>query len=220
MKVNMLSDSLLADYASGAMPAPVALALATHVSLNDAARHAYRDATMLGGALLERLEGLEMTDGALDETLARLDREGDEEAGMVGTAFDAETRALVPEPLRAYLPASLRDLEWRQVVAGVEEFRLSPAPRGYKIALLRIAPGRAMPRHSHRGIEYTVVLDGAYDDKGGIRLERGDLCEATPEDRHQPVADPEKGCLCLIVLDAPLRLSGLVGALINPFLRH
>jgi len=214
----MVQSELMIDYASGALPEPVALAMATHISLSPEARADYQRLNALGGALLESLEDAgDMPDDMLDAVMARLDEP--EPAANAAPALDARTRALVPGPLQRYLPASLDRLPWKQVIRGVEEFRFETTVEGYKTALLRVAPGRPMPRHSHRGPEYTVILEGAYDDDDGLRMERGDICEAQPSDNHQPVADPETGCICLIVLDAPLRLSGLLGAVVNPFLK-
>jgi putative transcriptional regulator len=36
---------------------------------------------------------------------------------------------------------------------------------------------------------------------------------------HRPVVDSDEECICLAVLDAPLKLTGMIGRLVNPFLR-
>lgn len=214
----MVQSELMIDYASGALPEPVALAMATHISLSPAARDAYAQLNALGGMMLEALDDDgALSDDALDDVLQRLD--APEPVAPSVPDLDDRTRAIVPGPLQRYLPASLDSLPWKQVIRGVKEYRFETTVDGYKTALIRVAPGRPMPRHSHRGPEYTVILDGAYDDDDGMRLERGDICEAQPADNHQPVADPETGCICLIVLDAPLKLSGFLGTVINPFLK-
>lgn len=216
MRSKMVSDETLMDFAAGSLPEPVALAVASHIDINERARASYEILNRIGGALLEDMDGIEIDADALEAVMDRLDEP--EPVTVKPPRFDEETTAKVPAPLRAYLGRSLSDLDWKRASSGVEEHRIDTIP-GYKAALLRIAPGRTIPTHSHRGMEYTVVLDGAYDDEG-VRMERGDLSECDADDKHQPVADPEKGCLCLIVLDAPVKLSGMVGALVNPFLRH
>jgi putative transcriptional regulator len=75
-----------------------------------------------------------------------------------------------------------------------------------------------MPRHSHRGNEYTLVLAGGFSD-GGKQFGPGDFVAKDPSHIHQPVVDDDGECLCLVVLDAPLRLTGAMGKLLNPFLR-
>jgi putative transcriptional regulator len=64
----------------------------------------------------------------------------------------------------------------------------------------------------------TLVLAGGFSDESG-HFVRGDVAEADPSVNHQPVADPGEDCLCLAVTDAPLRLTGPFGRLLNPFLR-
>lgn len=213
----MISQELLLDYAAGSLPEPVSLAVATHLSLKPEARQAYTRLNDIGGAMLANVEGRPLPESALEETLKRLDGAGP--PGYKGPPIGEQTSALIPPPLRRYLKADLQDLDWSRVKSGVEEHRLTTAHNAYRTSLFRIRPGEAMPRHTHRGLEYTVVLAGSYDD-GAVHLERGDFCEAEPTDTHQPVADPERGCLCLIVLDSPLKLTGLVGRMINPFLKH
>ena len=83
--------------------------------------------------------------------------------------------------------------------------------------LMRIKSGTAMPTHTHEGCELTLVLAGGFSDENGHFL-RGDVAEADPSVTHQPVADPGEDCLCLAVTDAPLRLTGAFGRLLNPFL--
>ena len=70
----------------------------------------------------------------------------------------------------------------------------------------------------HAGSEITVVLHGSFSDQDG-RYAQGDFLVRGPGDEHRPVAAADSDCLCLAVLDAPIRLGGLLGRLANPFLR-
>jgi putative transcriptional regulator len=45
------------------------------------------------------------------------------------------------------------------------------------------------------------------------------VAEADHEVDHRPVADEGEDCLCLVVTDAPLKLTGRLGRLVNPFVR-
>ncbi|MBB4211214.1 ChrR-like anti-ECFsigma factor [Rhodothalassium salexigens DSM 2132] len=221
-----IDDALMLDYVSGSLAEPVALAVATHLSLSDRARSAYTETMTLGGGLLCALDDESLSDDALDDVLARLDDEdfGDETAGaempgMDAGGLDDAALALVPEPLRPYIKGSLDGLDWKRRGNGVTEARIDlPGSDVFRVSLLKVDPGRAMPQHSHRGREYTVVLQGGYRD-GDIDLDAGDFCEADGGDIHQPVADAKEGCLCLIVLDAPVRLTGALGWVVNPFLK-
>jgi putative transcriptional regulator len=85
-------------------------------------------------------------------------------------------------------------------------------------SLLRIVPGRAMPQHTHRGNEMTLVLRGDYDDESG-HFAAGDLAVTDDTIDHRPVAGKMEDCIALAVTDAPIRLTGRFGRLLNPFLR-
>lgn len=73
-----------------------------------------------------------------------------------------------------------------------------------------------MPSHGHTGSELTMVLRGSYTDELG-RFCAGDVADLDPDVQHQPVADTDEHCICLIATDAPLRFNGLVPRLLQPF---
>ncbi|MEO0411125.1 MAG: ChrR family anti-sigma-E factor [Pseudomonadota bacterium] len=218
MVVHNVDESLLLDYASGALNEPMSLAMATHLSLSKKSASDYDTLNAMGGAMLEELAPLGAEDDGdfgLAGVLGRLD---DEPIRGRPVSFNQVTSDIIPAPLREYLPGDLSELKWRSAAPGVEEYDIRTGSNSGKTALLRIEPGRAMPKHTHSGREITVVLDGAYVD-GCETYRRGDLQEADETENHQPVADGEAGCLCLIVLDASVKLTGRVGRFLNPFIR-
>jgi putative transcriptional regulator len=212
----MLPAELLLDYASGATPEPVALAVATYLDMNPSAAHVYHKLNDIGGSLIDTIEPALISDTGLSAILARIDN----------VPVDAKTFSIssvencsVPRPLQPYIGRSWDSLAWKTVTAGVQEYVISTSTRGWRTSLLRIAPGKAMPTHTHAGEEYTVVLDGAYIDEAG-RFARGSIEVADSEVTHKPIADTTYGCVCLAVLSAPVQLTGMLGWLVNPFLRH
>lgn len=209
-------EELLLDYAAGALSEGLALAVAAHASMCSVCATHIRAIEAIGGGVLADAGAAAMAEGALDAVLARLD--APEEAKPRPPEVDAATRDLLPAPLRAYVGRSLSELPWRRVGRLFEEYRLPLAASGVKAALLRLAPASLMPRHSHRGQEYTLVLAGGYRD-GEAAFARGDFAAKDASDQHQPVVDADGSCVCLVALDAPLRLSGAMGVLVNPFLR-
>jgi putative transcriptional regulator len=205
---------LLLDYASGAAPEPVALAMATYIDLNPQAEVAYRRLTNIGGALLEDIAPAPVNEDRLHRLLARLDAEPIEEP----VTEAASTLSSLPSPLAPYVGDSIDSLRWKTLAPGVEEYVLPTSVQGFRTSLLRIAPGKAMPNHGHRGEEITVVIEGAYT-AGGACYGRGDIEVADDSVEHKPVADADVGCLCLAVQSAPMRLTGVLGWVINPFLK-
>lgn len=208
---------LLLDYAVGALPEGMALAIATHAALCDQCRRDIRDLEALGAALLDDAPEAKLDDGALAAALARLDAI-EHAPRLVPPTLDEGTRRVIPPPLRRYLKTDLARLPWKGVGRWFEEVRLPLSTRGMKAALMRIQPGRLMPPHGHRGREFTLVLAGGYRD-GGQEFTRGDFDAKEGEELHQPIVDGDEECLCLVVLDAPVKLTGAMGRLVNPFLR-
>lgn len=207
---------LLCEYAAGCLDEGSALAIATHASLCRQCADAVATFEAVGGALLEEEAAIDVAPASLQACLARLEEQ--EPVSAPQPVFDVETLATVPSPLRGYLTDSLQRLPWRRVGSLFEEVRLPLRAAGVKASLMRLKSGTAVPLHSHRGIELTVVLAGGFTDHG-VNYARGDLAIGDPSSEHRPVADDDGGCLCLAVLDAPVRLLGVMGRLVNPFLR-
>ena len=84
-----------------------------------------------------------------------------------------------------------------------------------KVRLLRGTPGADAGRHSHRGLEYTVVLKGGYTDVTG-NYGPGDLQMTEDGMLHNPVADPGEDCINLAVTTGPLRFESLLQKIAAP----
>jgi putative transcriptional regulator len=210
-------DDLLLAHAAGRLPEPVGLVVATHLALTPGRQSLYREYEALGGAMLEDLSPAELSAGAFDRLMARLE----DDAEPIKTTPAVEPREVVdsevPTPLRAYLRGRLADLPWKHY-GSVSEAALPLDESVYRTRLIVLKAGKAVPKHTHDGQEITVVLKGAFNDGIG-HYERGDLAIADAHVDHQPMADPGEDCLCLTVTDAPLRLTGTFSRFLNPFLR-
>ena len=209
-------SELLLDYASGALAEGPALLVATHLAYSEDARDDVAALEAAAGELLASMPAEALDDDALARTLARIDaapapapaRPRDDAARIVGTA--------VPGPLRRYLQ---QDAHWRPALGGIEEIELPLGDKSYRATLMRIGAGRGLPVHRHAGSEYTLVLAGGFAD-GRERFDRGDICVADPAVEHKPVADADQPCICLVVAEAPVVLTGFFGRLLNPFLKR
>jgi putative transcriptional regulator len=203
------SDELLVAYGAGSLDEAASLLVATHLALCPRCRAEVGRIEALGGAVIEDLPPTDLAPDALASVLARLDLSPQ-------PAKRARPVAGLPTPLRDYLPADMEALPWKRLAAGIEQAILLQA-RGIRARLLRIGAGIVVPEHGHGGMELTLVLQGGFADFGRDYA-RGDVAMADPQIVHSPVADGGETCLCLAVTDAPLKLTGLVGMLVNPFL--
>ncbi len=210
-------ETLLLDYAAGALGEAESLVVATHLALCPGCRHEVATFESVGGAMLAEIEPVPLGRDSLAAVMARLDeappagphrRPAPTAPGIAGLPL--------PEPLRSYLGEA--EPSWRRVITGLAEHQILAGPEGHRAVLLRIEPETAMPVHTHRDREHTLVLAGGFTDAFGHFL-RGDFCSADPSVTHQPVADPGEPCICLAITTAPLRLTGRWARFLNPFLR-
>lgn len=214
------SDALMLDYASGALGEGWSLAVATHLALCPQCRRSLARAEAMGGCLLEDLTPADVDDRAFETLMARVSAgDGAEVADPAGTrrpeTAARQRKPLLPEPLRSYAGADADSLPWQRLGLGAYQIVLQTGTPGVTARLLRIPAGRPVPEHSHKGLELTLVLAGAFDDCTG-HYGRGDFQEADDDLFHQPHAVAGEDCICLAVTEAPLRFKGLAARLIQP----
>ena len=206
-----LSDQLLMAYSAGDLPEGFALVIATHLSLCDECRARVGAFDAVGGAVVE--DGFcSMSDGSLEACLSRID-------GLSQiTPRPRQARGIIPAPLVDYIGGGLADVKWRPLGFGAKQAILRMSDRGASVRLLSIPGGSAMPEHSHRGTELTLVLQGAFRDETD-RFGPGDIEVADDNLEHTPVAEEGQTCICLAATEAPLRFNRLIPRLAQPFFR-
>lgn len=207
-----LSDQLLMAYAAGQLPEAFNLVVATHVSLCDDCRARAASFDTVGGALLEEAEEIAMGEDALSRALARI-----ETLPQATRSAPIMPTGIFPGPLSGYVGGDLSAVRWRRVGGGVKQAIL-PTGKDASARLLFIPAGKAVPDHGHRGMELTLVLQGAFADAND-EFGRGDIEIAGEDLEHTPVALSGQDCICLAATDAPLRFRGLIPRLAQPLLR-
>lgn len=211
-----LTDSLLMAYSTGDLPEAVSLVVATHVSMCDECRARLGSFEAMGGAVLDMIDPdmgeAEAGDVSLAATMARI-------RGHAPAPRQAPRRrqGLFPAPLAEAVGGDLDAVRWRSVGGGVKQAIL-PSSRSATARLLRIPGGAAVPDHGHRGLELTLVLQGAFSDDSD-RFGPGDVEIADENVTHTPIAEAGVDCICLAVTDAPLRFNALLPRMLQPFVR-
>jgi putative transcriptional regulator len=221
MNIHRPPEELLLGYASGSLPEPIALAVAAQAALCPETAREIRRLEDIGGALLHGVEPAALKSGALDRALAALDtavRDADELQPSAAFTATPETRALLPAPVWPYIKGDLKNIAWRQRAPSIETAELVVDAARRSAFLLRVKGGHPVPRHTHRGLELTLVLAGSYCDAANCFV-RGDIQVADPTIDHQPLAGAGEDCICLVALEAPIWFTGPVGRLANPFVR-
>lgn len=205
-------DTLMAEFVSGTLPAPLQVMLASHLEMNPSNREWL--------ANLEALAGIEL---AAIEPVALNDRDA-----MLNTIFSSNASHSIsnsglaedgtPDVLRDFIGSTVSDIRWKKNrFVGFEEVKLGEFD-GCKASLFKLQPGQGVPHHTHHGTEMTLVLKGGFSDGTGHYV-KGEIVVADGTVDHRPVADTDEDCICFAVTDAPLRLTGPLGRFVAPFIR-
>ncbi len=205
-------DDLLLSLATGRMSTGAGVLASVHLEGCGECRARLHTLQSLGGCVLEDAQPQAPATDAWERTLARID------APVPATVAAATAPSPASWPSDVQWPASLRGCsvsKWHWMGPGMRFARVQvPRAREGAMFLLRIGPGRSLPRHSHHGTELTQVLCGSFDDSRAV-FATGDFDDADTGLHHQPVVRAGEECICLAYLDAPLRFDGRIAAMIG-----
>ncbi len=206
-------DELLLDYASGAITGGTAVLIAAHLTLCPLCRRKVTEMEAIAGAMMASATPRSgaSVDGAWTVPLRDLVR-GTQPPKPDLARFDP----VLPKPLYDAVGLPFEAIPWNPLLSGVQEYVLFHDGDEDEARLLVIAPGRAMPRHTHEGQELTLVLSGAFSDATGY-YGPGDVAVADETVDHSPVAEDGSVCICFAVNEGPLHLTGPVGRILSFF---
>ncbi|HAT41914.1 MAG TPA: anti-sigma factor [Rheinheimera sp.] len=215
------SLSVLEQFCEGRLTAEVALVVAAHIDLCPHCQQLQHDieadlacawagepiaATTDNSAFAAMLQQIVSAEPApLEAAASSLSKAKSLEFG--GQQF------LVPRSLQRL---AAKRSKWL-TLGGIATARL-PSGDPHHISLLYISEQTQVPRHTHQGMEMTLVLSGEIEDENG-RYVAGDLIVATPDHTHTPRNVKQEPCLCLSVLSAPLTFTEGMTRLLNPLQR-
>lgn len=219
-----LDPATVVAYAAGAVAPEFAAVAATHLAGCATCRKRVAGAERIGGLLLEQQQPLAVLEPQRSAQLreAMLQRLADPD-GPVGDnePTDQSERAdsvdldRLPLPLQPYFGTRYSALKWRWVAPGIHSIQAAGTQR---LILLKVAPGRSLPLHTHEGQEMTQILRGAYYDELG-HFSQGDIADLDGEIEHRPVTAPGIACICVCAMDAPLRFSNRLIQALQPLFR-
>lgn len=211
------SEAAILDYVSGALDEAWSLAVATHLALCPECRRLAESYEAVGGEFMAAEAPSEISMDGLEAVMDRLNGV-DAETQPGETQVSGASTPVLPEPLRSYVGGDVDAVDWRPLGGGAAQCILPLENSTATARLLRIPASQPVPEHTHRGLEMTLVLDGAFTDDTG-RYGRGDLQEADESLQHIPHAAAGADCICLAVTDAPLKFAGVLPRIMQRFLR-
>jgi putative transcriptional regulator len=211
-------ETLLLEYATGALREAQALAVATHLAYCPACRRQAERLDELGGALIDTLPPEPLPPDALSALIARLDEEAPAPPVPKPPASVASAGPLgglaVPEPLRGYLAGLPEPATWVSLGDGISALDLGLGKAPVVAEILKMAPGSTLPVHRHSDQELILTVQGSFSEEAGPHSAKGgvytvgDLGEFEGGSTHTVVAGAD-GCVCYRVLAGPVERLGI-----------
>ena len=137
-----IADEILVSYASGSLPEAWSLLVATHLALCPSCRKAAADAEELGGALLDTLAPVDLSEDAFDKLMNKLESAEPEEEPVAAKKQAAEVPSVLPEPLKSYVGGDLHALNWKRLGKGAYHIPITLRNGEGKARLLKAGTGR------------------------------------------------------------------------------
>ncbi|MBT8139338.1 MAG: ChrR family anti-sigma-E factor [Gammaproteobacteria bacterium] len=237
----------LVDYSSGTLTLANALCVSAHLEFCGSCRQRVAELNALGGSLMQKqAEGSAQgfgqhppaafastpDDALLQGVFEKIDAQARAAATTAtadnadpvvapntssSPAEDASDALGLPTCVRKLVPGGFDSLQWRKLGSTLSVARLGAGDQAREVSLHRLRAGGGVPNHDHRGEEVTVVLKGSFSDQRGLYLP-GDFMLMGEGDSHRPTASKDMDCLCLSSVEAPIRFTGPLSRLMNPFM--
>ncbi len=235
----------LTDYTAGTLPMSQALCISVHLSFCPECRKQIEQLNSLGGIIftnaindpgepvvldLQALESNSPSSGndsiSVELRSKVFDLIGKDDIKQQPSAITAAISAnddsnkadILPRCLEKLIPEGIDQLDWKKLGIALSVARLPAGDEFREVALHKIKAGGRVSNHDHRGQEVTVVLQGSFSDQTGLYLP-GDFLVKGAGEEHRPIASEDAECICLSVLEAPVKFTGPITGLINPFLK-
>ena len=200
------SPELLLRYAAGSMSPAMSFVVATHIHHCEICRAQQASIEGFGGDSIESYEDAKFNENSFDALWHRIGHSASEMNGYnsdLSVALATDYQSV----LKQLVDRDYTGINWQSVAKKIQRAEVSIDDSENQIELLKFEGAAKIPQHTHKGNEYTVILQGSYKDEMG-RFEVGDFIHLNENHHHRPIAD-EDGCVCIAVTDAPMHFTGI-----------
>lgn len=201
----------LLKYSSGQLEPALSVAIGVHLQDCESCREKVSQLEDVGGQTLESVTEESVSDEFFNKLLADVEELPIEQNI---SPFEECAVAEMDRPFVQQLSErNYENLQWEKVTKNISKATVAMNDPRFQVELLKFAPRAKIPKHTHSGSEYTLVLEGDFSDKDGT-YRTGEFIVNDSSVEHQPLAGDE-GCVCLAITDAPLKFTGTFGPIIN-----
>jgi len=208
------SSEMLVEFSAGTLDTATSICVSAHLHFCKCCRDEVARLNEVGAQLMSEASPEEIDDELFDKILAKIDQPE--------ITFDASHKTAnpsgFPEPVNKLLNHAEKTPVWKRLSKSMEVAKLFTGQNKFEIALHKICAGGVTPKHDHRGLEYTVVLEGSFSDESSVYTQ-GDFIIRRPGDIHQPMGAKNGECICLSAQEAPIKLKSILGFFLNPWLK-
>lgn len=212
------SDNLLLEYSAGSLDWALGICISAHLQFCPHCKHKVMQFNAIGASFLNHSRPMDVGPRTFDKLMRRIkSTQSTEETRKHTEPLGHDERAkTLPQVVQKLLPKD-KPLKWSYVSPALRSAHLVTGQSKYEVCFHRLKRGGKAVQHDHRGLEITLVLEGSFSDEDGNYVP-GDFIEKNAGQIHRPMAAQDKDCLCLSVVEAPVKVTGLMGKIINPFL--
>jgi putative transcriptional regulator len=218
------TDEMLTDFTAGNLGTGLSVVISAHIELCEQCRHRRTDLENQSAALWEQEASMDYQGVTGDfgpmlaEIHSKLDGVSQETSVHTQPAVLSEMHMLEGSVRLPKVLAKLagEGLVWKKLSGGINQASIKLDDET-TCEFLYMKPGSQAPIHTHRGNEFTLVLDGSFSDELG-NYKPADFLSRDPSHHHQPRSD--EGCLCFAVQDGPLKFTRGLARLLNPILGY
>ena len=213
------SSEMLLNHAMGNTNEAESLIISSHLTYCPVCKAEVAKYENIGGFYLKNHEELNVSKSLWDNLLVKIDDVEQECIKSNYVDYKLKTRLAqdgirIPSFLYQYLNKTTDTKNWSSAINNVKYLNINFSEGSYKGKMLEIPPGKVMPKHSHEGIEATMVFHGGYSDESG-RYNKGDLVILDDNEEHSPISSEDTGCICLVVYSGSLKFKGILGSILN-----
>jgi putative transcriptional regulator len=208
---------LLLKYSSGQLAPAISVAIGLHQESCKECQQRIQDLETVGGDTLDSLSYSEVdVDTGFEQLMADLESVPQDDIHSKYADY-----AVAESDMTFLERLGQRDywsFDWKRVTKNISRAVVDIDDGLHQVELLKFEPNAKIPKHTHLGEEFTVVLEGDFSDDNG-RYREGEFIVQDQSNEHQPVAG-NAGCVCLAITNAPLKFTGTFGPIINWLSRH
>lgn len=207
------SNDQLLEFSSGTGSSALSIAISTHLHFCQECRRQVSDNQSMAAVMFEEQSRVELETEGFDKLMDRLRKEP---APAPVTTTKAPSR--FPPIIEKLIHRDTESLNWKSPMKNLRVSHLMKDESGLILGLHHMKSGGRVPHHTHRGKEISVVIEGGFSDEMGS-YGPGDFIHLSKEHHHSPQADADGDCWMLSLVEAPVKLTGPLGWVLNPFLK-